>query len=89
MTRINIRSTKEAKNVIEQAAGLLGLSISSFILQSSLDRANELLRASYQLKANNSDREMLMNLLENPPPAKKEMKDLMKWLLKYEENHDY
>ena len=39
--RINVRSTVYAKNVIEQAANLLGLSVRSFMIQSSFERAKE------------------------------------------------
>lgn len=75
--RINVRSTADAKCVIEQAANLLGLSVSSFMIQSSFERAKDLLKSSHELKVNNTDREMLMNLLENPRPANDEMKKLM------------
>lgn len=78
--RINVRSTIDAKNVIEQAAGLLGLSISSFMIQSSFERAKELLKSNHELKVNNADRDMLMNMLENPSPANDKMKNLMSLL---------
>ena len=78
--RINVRSTIDAKNVIEQAANLLGLSVSSFVLQSSFERAKDLLKSNHELKVNNADRDMLMNLLENPRPANDEMKKLMSLL---------
>ena len=78
--RINVRSTVYAKNVIEQAANLLGLSVSSFMIQSSFERAKELLKSNHELKVNNADRDMLMNLLENPRPANDEMKKLMSLL---------
>ena len=78
--RINVRSTADAKNVIEQAANLLGLSVSSFMLQSSFERAKDLLKSNHELKVNNADRDMLMNLLENPRPANDEMKKLMSLL---------
>ncbi len=78
--RINVRSTIDAKNVIEQAANLLGLSVSSFMIQSSFERAKELLKSNHELKVNNADRDMLMNLLENPRPANDEMKKLMSLL---------
>ena len=78
--RINVRSTIDAKNVIEQAANLLGLSVSSFMIQSSFERAKELLKSNHELKVNNADRDMLMNLLENPRPANDEMKNLMSLL---------
>ena len=45
--RINVRSTVDAKIVIEQAANLLGLSVSSFMIQSSFERAKELLKSNY------------------------------------------
>ena len=78
--RINVRSTVDAKNVIEQAANLLGRSVSSFMIQSSFERAKELLKSNHELKVNNADRDMLMNLLENPRPANDEMKNLMSLL---------
>ena len=78
--RINVRSTIDAKNVIEQAANLLGLSVSSFMIQSSFERAKELLKSNHELKVNNADRDMLMNMLENPRPANDEMKNLMSLL---------
>lgn len=78
--RINVRSTVDAKNVIEQAANLLGLSVSSFMIQSSFERAKELLKSNHELKVNNADRDMLMNMLENPRPANDEMKNLMSLL---------
>ena len=78
--RINVRSTVDAKNVIEQAANLLGLSVSSFMIQSSFERAKELLKSNHELKVNNADRDMLMNLLENPRPANDEKKNLMSLL---------
>ncbi|MEG2442115.1 MAG: DUF1778 domain-containing protein [Acinetobacter sp.] len=78
--RINVRSTVYAKNIIEQAANLLGLSVSSFMIQSSFERAKELLKSNHELKVNNVDRDMLMNLLENPRPANDEMKNLMSLL---------
>ena len=78
--RINVRSTIDAKNVIEQAANVLGLSLSSFMIQSSFERAKELLKSNHELKVNNADRDMLMNMLENPRPANDEMKNLMSLL---------
>jgi len=63
--RINVRSTVDAKIVIEQAANLLGLSVSSFMIQSSFERAKELLKSNHELKVNNADRDMLMNLLDD------------------------
>lgn len=78
--RINVRSTVDAKNVIEQVMNLLGLSVSSFMIQSSFERAKELLKSNHELKVNNADRDMLMNLLENPRPANDEMKNLMSLL---------
>ena len=78
--RINVRSTIDAKNVIEQAADLLGLSVSSFMIQSSFERAKELLKSNHELKVNNADRDMFMTMHENPRPANDEMKNLMSLL---------
>lgn len=75
--RLNVRATTEAKHLIEQAANLLGLSVSSFILQSSFDRAEDLLKNAYNLRVNSKDQTILMDLLENPRSANDEMKQLM------------
>lgn len=50
------------------------------MLQSSFERAKDLLKSHHELKVNNSDRDMLMNLLENLRPANDEMKKLMSLL---------
>ena len=50
------------------------------MIQSSFERAKELLKSYHKLKVNNADRDMLMNLLENPRPENGEMKKLMSLL---------
>lgn len=77
---INISLTKEVKNAVEQAANILGLSVSSFVLQSSIDRANELLDSNYELEAQKTDCEIFMSLLKEQRPANAEMKGLMRLL---------
>ena len=39
MERINLRATREAKQVIEQAAALTGTTVSAFMLQQSYEKA--------------------------------------------------
>lgn len=53
------------------------------MIQSSFERAKELLKSNHELKVNNADRDMLMNLLEKPRPANDEMKNLMSLLDEY------
>ena len=61
--RINSRLTTDAKNVIKQAANLLGLSVSSFMIQFFFERANDLLKSNNELKnLDDADRDMLMSL---------------------------
>ena len=75
--RINLRSTLDAKNVIQEAADLLGIPMSAFMLQTSFERAKDLLKTNQELKLNNSDRDLVMSLLDNPITPNNAMKELM------------
>ncbi len=75
--RINLRTTAEAKNIIEQAASITGLTVNAFMVQYAYEKARDLIQASHDLKLNNTDRDMVMNALEQPRPTKQALKDLM------------
>lgn len=76
--RISLRSTEDAKNVIQEAADLLGIPLSSFMLQVAFERAKDLIKNSQEIKLNSSDRDLVMNLLENPVTPNNAMKELMR-----------
>ena len=77
MERINLRATREAKQVIEQAAALTGTTVSAFMLQQSYEKALSLIAQQQMIRLSAKDWEMLNERLENPNPANKKLKALM------------
>ena len=77
MERINLRATREAKQVIEQAAALTGTTVSAFMLQQSYEKALSLIAQQQMIRLSAKDWEMLNERLENPSPANEELKALM------------
>lgn len=75
--RISLRTTPDAKNVIEQAASLTGLTVNSFMVQLAYEKAKDLIEANNSIKANNANRDMILDLLANPPQPTQALKDIM------------
>ena len=76
--RINLRTTPEAKHVIEQAAGLMGGSVSNFMVQQAYERAMSILEQRQVITLSNADRDMILDALANPQPANQALKDLLR-----------
>lgn len=75
--RINLRATREAKQVIEQAAALTGTTLSAFMLQHAYEKALNLIEQQQRITLNTVDWEQLSQALENPAEANDELKVLM------------
>ena len=75
--RINLRATREAKQVIEQAAALTGTTLSAFMLQHAYEKALNLIEQQQRITQNAADWERLNQALENPAEANEELKALM------------
>jgi uncharacterized protein (DUF1778 family) len=76
--RINLRTTPEAKHVIEQAAGLMGVSVSNFMVQQAYERAMSILEQHQSVVVGSADRDRILAALSNPQPANSALKDLLK-----------
>ena len=75
--RINLRATREAKQVIEQAAALTGTTLSAFMLQHAYEKALNLIEQQQRITLNTADWERLNQALENPAKANDELKALL------------
>ncbi|MCQ9328493.1 type II toxin-antitoxin system TacA family antitoxin [Pelistega suis] len=75
--RISIRTTPEAKALIEQASQLVGLSVSHFILSTMYEKSLQMLKDETVWKVNQDSWNRLMQELESPSPANQELKDLL------------
>ena len=76
--RIDLRANANQKNILEQAAELKHISLSSYILASSLKQAQLDLTENETLLLSNRDRDFVMNIPENPPEPNEALKGLFK-----------
>ena len=75
--RINLRASVEAKQIIEQAAQLIGTSLSAFMLNQSYEAALKIINQHQAWVLSNADRDALLNALESPPQPNTALRNLM------------
>ena len=65
--RVDFRTTRDVKALVEQAAAASGLTLSDFIVSTMIDRSNEVL-CSHQVRVLSArDQDRLAALLDAPP----------------------
>ena len=71
--RVDLRLPADQKRLIEQAATLSGLTLSGFILGSTLERARDVLRETTVIELSGRDRDRFLSALDDerarPGPA--------------------
>ena len=77
-TRINLRTSPEAKAMIERAAALMGTSVSAFMLQNAYEAAQRLVAEREVISLSDRDRDAFLAALENPPEPNEALKRLMR-----------
>ena len=75
-SRIDIRTTTDAKKLIETAASYMGLTASSFILETVVERASSILNRAQHITLNESQSKRFLELLDNPPEPHQNLKKL-------------
>ena len=76
--RIDLRASANQKTLLEQAAEIKHVSLSSYVLASSLKQAQLDLAENETLLLSNRDRDLVMSILENPPEPNEALKGLFK-----------
>ena len=76
--RINLRTSPEAKALIERAAAIMGSTVSSFMLQNAYEAASRLIAQQEIFTLSNRDRDVFLNALENPQEPTQALIDLLR-----------
>ena len=76
--RIDFRANINQKTILERAAEIKHVSLSSYVLTSSLKQAQIDLEENETLQLSNKDRDFVMNLLDNPPEPNEALKELFR-----------
>lgn len=64
--RINLRTSPQAKALIERAAALTGATVSSFISQTMYEASSRILAQALAITLADRDRDAFLNALKNP-----------------------
>ncbi len=76
--RIDFRANRNQKTILERAAEIKHISLSSYILSSSLKQAQIDLAENETIMLSNRDRDLIMSALENPPEPNEALKGLFR-----------
>ncbi|MCF8184861.1 MAG: DUF1778 domain-containing protein [Polynucleobacter sp.] len=75
--RINLRTSPEAKALIERAAALMGTTVSGFMVQNAYEAAQRLVSQHETITLSDRDRDVFLAALENPPEPTEALRRLM------------
>jgi uncharacterized protein (DUF1778 family) len=75
--RINLRTSPEAKELIEYAAALSGASVSNFVLRSACEAASLVINDANVVTLSRGDLEFFISAIENPCGPSQALIDLM------------
>ena len=76
--RINLRTSPEAKALIERAAAIMGSTVSSFMLQNAYEAALRLVAQQDTITLSDRDRDAFLSALQNPPEPTQALIDLVR-----------
>lgn len=77
-SRVDFRVSDVQKSLLERAAEIKHLSLSSYILSSSIKQAELDIAENEMLILSNRDRELVMSALENPPEPNEALRGMFK-----------
>ena len=80
-SRVDFRVSDVQKSLLERAAEIKHLSLSSYILSSSIKQAELDIAENEMLILSNRDRDLVMSALENPPEPNGALKGMFKGFL--------
>ena len=73
--RITARVPHSTRRIIERAAAVYGATISQFVVQASVERANEVLHSMEMVKLSSRDAQIFIDSLTRPPVPNKKLQE--------------
>lgn len=75
--RINLRTTPQAKAIIEQASKTMGLTMSQFILNTAYEKSLDIINQTPVWYVSDSESQLINEMLADTTPANAELKELL------------
>ena len=76
--RVDIKTTKDAKAMLEKAAYALGTTLSAFMLDCAMTKAREIIAQSDLIRLTRKESERFAAALQNAPKANEKLRQLFK-----------
>jgi uncharacterized protein (DUF1778 family) len=76
--RIPARMTREVYERIVEAAGTVGSTLNQFIVQSALEKADNIIERERTIRLTAKDAKIIFELIENPPKPSQALKKAMR-----------
>jgi uncharacterized protein (DUF1778 family) len=73
--RMNLRIQPEQKALLARAAALAQTDLTSFVTQAALREAQSTIERAERMRLSARDSRLVLDLLENPPPLNRKLKD--------------
>lgn len=67
LARVEFRMAQNLKSEVEEAASLLGLTLTAFASQVLVERARQVKREALHVRLNDQDRDAFLHILASPP----------------------
>ncbi|MEM9922198.1 MAG: DUF1778 domain-containing protein [Cyanobacteria bacterium P01_D01_bin.50] len=77
-SRVDLRVSQQQKELLERAASLRGLSLSSYLLSNGIEAAIKDIESHEKLVLSDNDRDLFLSLMENPPEPNQALKSAMR-----------
>jgi uncharacterized protein (DUF1778 family) len=77
INRIDLRVSKEQKDLLETAASIKGISLSAYLLANCLEIAQEDIAKHQKLVLSDRDRDLFLSLIANPPQPNQDLVEAM------------
>ena len=77
-TRIEFKTTKDIKALLQEAASSLGMDLSSFLISTATQRAKEIIREDNLLALTEKEWEQFQHNVQNSKKPTKALQELMK-----------
>ncbi len=72
--RLVARVSQDVQQLIQTAAELSGATVSQFLVESAINKANKVISQSQTIRLSMEGAEALFSVLENPPPPNAKLK---------------
>ncbi len=75
--RMEFKTTEDVKTTLTQAAALMGVDVTAFVIGAASERARAILAENALLQLSLDGQARFLAMLDNPPPATSALRELM------------